>query len=297
MRIRTLTLLAVPLAVMAATPLAAHAAGIPFFGPIIEDSWNSCALGWGAVILVVNNIIRLGITLAITIVAPIMIAWSGFLITVNPVNPGGREQAKKILTNTIVGIVLALASWMIVAAVLTTLTGNSVNFYVAMITGNGGDVCAQQSGALGSLNQSNGQTSGFVTGYNSSGGAAGGQCSAGNNACSVSALQGAGLNGTQANVMSCIAITESSGNPSTPPYNQSHPGSDSTACGTFQITKTTWNSVAPSGSCSDWASSCQNAACNLQVAATLVNQSGYSSWTCAGCNNKANGCIQQYGGG
>ncbi|MDO8700276.1 MAG: hypothetical protein Q7J56_01205, partial [Deltaproteobacteria bacterium] len=101
-----------------ALPLAAHA-GIPFFGPIIPNAVvqyedpvthktittteNVCAAGWGMVITVVNNIIALLITLAIVFVAPLMIAWSGFLFVVNPVDPSGIAKAKSILTNTIVG--------------------------------------------------------------------------------------------------------------------------------------------------------------------------------------------------
>ncbi len=101
-------------------PLVAHA-GIPFFGPIIEKGWLQCPLGWWAVITVVNNIISLLITLAIVFVAPLMIAWAGFLFVVNPVNASGKEQAKKVLTHTIVGIVIALAGYMIVAAIMAAL--------------------------------------------------------------------------------------------------------------------------------------------------------------------------------
>jgi len=126
------------------------------------------------------------------------------------------------------------------------------------------------------------------------GGGDGIQCDPGNSACSVSALQEAGLSATQANIMSCIAMTESSGNPTTPPYNLSHPGSNSSACGTFQVVHSTWSGAA-SGACSDF-SQCTNASCNIQVMTTLVHQSGYSSWTCPNCNAKASGCIAKFGG-
>lgn len=103
-------------------PLAAHANTIPYFGPIIEASWaeNSdvCPLGWGAVILAINNIILIAISIAIVFVAPLMLAWAGFLLVANPFNPTAKQQAKSMLTNTIVGIVIALAGWMIVAAVM-----------------------------------------------------------------------------------------------------------------------------------------------------------------------------------
>jgi hypothetical protein len=122
------------------------------------------------------------------------------------------------------------------------------------------------------------------------------QCNPANTSCSVAALMAAGLTAQQANIMSCIAMTESSGNPNTPPYNVTNPGSNSTACGTFQITQTTWNNYPPSGLCADWRSNCQNAACNAQTMVNLVNSNGYSDWTCPNCNNNAAGCIAQYGG-
>lgn len=105
-----------------ALPLAAHAS-IPFFGPIIPQSGDQavCAASWGMLLTVINNIIELLITLVIVFVAPLMVAYSGFLFVVNPVNASGKEEAKKILTNTVVGIVIALAGWMIVAALMAVL--------------------------------------------------------------------------------------------------------------------------------------------------------------------------------
>jgi len=135
-------------AVSFALPIVAHA-GIPFFGPIIDPKVMdpACALGWGAVMLVINNIISFLITIAIVFVAPIMIAYSGFLFVVNPVNAGGKEKAKSILLHTIVGIVIALAGWLIVDAIMAALyhptdsSGNSVwGTWSSLITGSG-DPC------------------------------------------------------------------------------------------------------------------------------------------------------------
>jgi hypothetical protein len=104
-------------------PTLANAAAIPFFGPIIPQEGNQavCAAGWGMLIVVINNIIAFSITIAIVFVAPIMIAYAGFLFVVNPVNASGKETAKKVLLNTIVGIVIALAGWMIVDALMVVL--------------------------------------------------------------------------------------------------------------------------------------------------------------------------------
>lgn len=74
----------------------------------------------------------------------------------------------------------------------------------------------------------------------------------------MNALTAAGFTPSQANVMSCIAMTESSGNPTA----QNKSGS---ACGTFQVIKSTWESAAIGTSCSSF-SSCTNASCNAEVA-------------------------------
>ncbi|MHB8860129.1 MAG: hypothetical protein ACYC48_00115 [Minisyncoccota bacterium] len=283
-----------------ALPYVAHAS-VPFFGPIIPDAYKTCPGGWGLLMVVVNNIIEFLLTIAIVFVAPIMIAYSGFLYVVNPVDPGGIAKAKGILLNTIVGIVVALAAWMIVDAIMAVLynpsasSGSTVLGTWSSLITTSGDACLPQAGSLpgAELNQATSSTIGVAQLGNLLG-APLSQCPSSNGVCNPSALQAAGFTQTQANIMSCIAMTESSGDSSNPPYNTIHPGSDSTACGLFSITQTTWGRTA-SGACSNF-SNCQNATCNTQVARTLVSQSGYSSWTCAGCNSNAQACINKYGG-
>lgn len=298
MRSRT-TLYALLFAVgLFALPYAVHAA-IPFFGPIVPDAANRCAAGWGAVIQVINNIIEFLITLIVVFIAPLMLAYAGFMYVVNPVSPSNIEKAKDMLRNTVLGLIVALIGWMVVDAVMVVLYDPDINHGKAwsdLITSGGYDFCLIQESLLKNLNQ----TDLSVRGISANGmvvnvtGKANAICSDANPACSPASLQSAGLSTTQSKIMSCIAVTESSGNPGTPPYNTTHPGSNSTACGTFQITQTTWNKYA-SGACSSF-SSCTNADCNIQVAKTLVSNNGYKDWTCTNCNSKAASCIQQYGG-
>jgi len=143
-RVSFFTLLVV--VVLFSLPFVAHA-GIPFFGPIIPAQFATCPAGWGMLITVVNNIIQLLLTLAIVFVAPLMIAWAGFLFVVNPVNASGKEQAKKILTNTVVGIVIALAGWLIVDAIMVVLYNGSFGTWSQLVTSGGGQACLQQQGA------------------------------------------------------------------------------------------------------------------------------------------------------
>ena len=132
-----------------ALPLVVHAGGIPFFGPIIpQEGINAvCPAGWGMLMLVINNIISLLLTLAIVFVAPLMIAYSGFLFVVNPVDSSGISKARGILTNTIVGIVIALAGWLIVDAIMVVLYNGSFGTWSNLVTGSGSP-CLPVAGSI-----------------------------------------------------------------------------------------------------------------------------------------------------
>jgi len=140
----------------AVLPIVAHAGGIPFLGPIIENGWSQqCPLGWGALITVINNIISLLITLAIVFVAPLMIAYAGFLLVISQGDSGKRTEARKILTNTIVGIVIALAGWMIVAAIMaalydpdTPIAGGKLGVWSDLIGSRGIPPCIDLKGSV-----------------------------------------------------------------------------------------------------------------------------------------------------
>jgi hypothetical protein len=137
-------------------------ASIPFFGPIVPDEINRCAAGWGAVIMIINRTIEFLITLIIVFIAPVMIAYAGFLFVVNPVNASGKEQAKKVLWNTVVGLVIALAGWLIVDAVMAVLykppSGSTWGAWSSLVTSGGEAYCLIQEASLQNLNQ--GQISG-----------------------------------------------------------------------------------------------------------------------------------------
>ena len=226
-----------------------------------------------------------------------MLAYSGFLLVVNPFNSGAQSQAKKIITNTVVGIVIALSAWLIVDAIMAVLyhptdPALAGSAWYSLVNSGGLPVCILQAGALNTLNNANITPGVDVTGISSSG-TVSGQCSASNTACSPASLQAAGYTAGQAQALSCIAVTESSGNPNTP-------NSPTGACGTFQVVQGNWNqSSLHQGSCSS-ATSCNDPTCNLQAAyllsqqAAAKGQSVFQPWTCANCNSKAQGCINQY---
>jgi hypothetical protein len=115
-----LTILFISISAALVVPQFAHAM-IPFFGPIIPQGAQTCALGWGALITVINNIIELALTLAIVFLAPLMIAYAGFRLVSSQGNPSEINKAKGMITNLVMGIVIALAAWLIVDAIMAVL--------------------------------------------------------------------------------------------------------------------------------------------------------------------------------
>jgi hypothetical protein len=256
----------------------------------------------GLLMTVINNIISILLTLAIVFVAPLIIAYAGFLMVINQGDSGKITEARNMLTNLVVGIVLALAGWMIVNTLMVIFYDKSVNGgkdWWAIVSGT--DVCITQAGALPNQGLNQATTTPVSTGTPQAGRSPG-PCADGNTACSVSAIKSAAqalspsltLTDAQATSMSCIAMTESSGHPDTP-------NSNTGACGTFQITTQPGNwSIAAfhQGSCSA-STSCNDPQCNLQTALLLYQQRGYQPWTGKKpdgtyWNANAVACVKQY---
>jgi hypothetical protein len=168
---------------------------------------------------VINNIISLLLTLAIVFFAPLMVAYAGFLYVVNSVNPSGINKAKDVLVHTVVGIVIALAAWMIVDAVMAALYnpeatapglyGGKLDTWSKLIKGDSVHRCVEQLGVgATSLNQAAGSGSG--TGGNVEAGVTGiQQLAAQSGDCTQSALQADGIDASISAKMSCIAMKES----------------------------------------------------------------------------------------
>lgn len=233
-------------------PLSVHAM-IPFLGPIIPNATNTCAAGWGMIIIVINNIIEFLITIAIVFVAPIMIAYSGFLMVWNQGNSGQVTKAKGILTNVVVGIVVALAAWMIVDAVMAVFynsvtpvaNGNGSNAGVLKTWsniinwGNGDNLCLIQAGSLETLNQAQVtgiSANGTVTASTAFSTSSGNPCNPATIMAATSATQ------TQANLLACVAQGESTCGTLRAPANLNYSwnkdagkGSASTAAGAYQV--------------------------------------------------------------
>ncbi len=67
------------------------------------------------------NVIYFGIGVVIWIVAPIMIAWSGIRLMLSRGNPEGASGAKKMITSVVIGLLIVLCAYLIVATFVSVL--------------------------------------------------------------------------------------------------------------------------------------------------------------------------------
>ena len=199
-------------------------AGIPFFDPIIPAAYNVCLPSFGMLVEVINNIIQLLITLAIVFVAPLMIAYAGFLFVTNPVNASGISKAREVLTNTIVGIVIALCGWLIVDAIMAVLynanasdrSGGVLGTWSQLVTSGGITPCIQLAGSLQQAQLIPGAAPTDVTGISATGDIAAPPAGREGTSCDPARVQAAAaaggytLTNMQANIFACIAAPESS---------------------------------------------------------------------------------------
>lgn len=262
---------------------------------LLATGCNLCDFGQ-----LVQNVINYLTVISIPISA-LLFFYAGYLFLTAGGNQYKITQGRRVMGSAVIGFLIVCAAWLVIQTIVvgltqgtTIFTGGSWNTLSCVDSSPNTGTRPRQSTITDLLNFGGGSGTTGTMGGGAGGTGIPGFCNSGG-ICSVGALQSAGFNPKQAAVMSCIAMTESSGNPNQPPYNQSHPGSNSTACGLFQITQTTWNTVPHSAGCSSF-SQCTNGSCNTVAAQELVANHGYTDWTCPGCNNKAQQCVSSYGG-
>lgn len=251
---------------------------VPCNGP----DCGSCEL-----VTLASRILTFFIEVTVSIGA-VMFVIGGLTMVMSAGDTGKVSKGKEMMSNAVIGLVIVLSAWLLMDTVLKMIVGEGSQAYgvwekISCTT-------QTQPSAYKTVESTTVPTK-YPSTYGT--GAYGGllsTCAPGNTACSVDALKSTGFTDAQAAVMSCIAMTESSGIPTA---RNSNP--KSTACGTFQVLKSTWESTSRSAGCTSFLT-CTSATCNMEVAKQLYNRSGYSSWTCPGCNSKAQACVNKYGG-
>jgi hypothetical protein len=271
---------------------------------------------WGCVIKTLANIVNLAAYLGIFI-AVLIIAYAGFLWVLNPISPENRSQARQILINAAIGLVLTLGAWLLVNT-LITLLGAQLNGQtgVAGLTSPlaGGGDCGSITDKGNQATQQQQQNP--PTGPQN-------PLGPGDGSCDASQLQGAdgtgqyGLSQSQATVLACLAGYESTCGQKFYNYNW---GKGSSAAGDFQITL---QQHGGPGGCLNNAA-CQQAAgvsqlrcdlgfkggnplnnqytdqcikaardfsCEVQAAACIVHTEGYGAWLADPNHGRQQQCI------
>ena len=92
---------------------------------IADSTGKITACGFNDFMTLINNIINFILYGMAIPVAAIMFAYAGFLlVTAGGEAAGARTKAKTIFTNAVIGLVLAVACWLIVKLILSILGWN-----------------------------------------------------------------------------------------------------------------------------------------------------------------------------
>ncbi|HED37915.1 MAG TPA: hypothetical protein ENI76_06695 [Ignavibacteria bacterium] len=67
------------------------------------------------------------------VISALLFTYAGFLFLTAGADSGKVSSARKIFTNTIIGIVIILTAWLVVNVILTVLTGQGVNPFTKVL--------------------------------------------------------------------------------------------------------------------------------------------------------------------
>ncbi|HEY0948146.1 MAG TPA: pilin [Candidatus Paceibacterota bacterium] len=179
--------------------LASAQSNLPLFDPewqlvpeaheLDPDCPVGAPLGFAGFLQLIQNGMNAAISFGIVIFV-LIIAFAGMLWILTPTNPENHSQAKKVLTNAVIGLLIILSAWLIVDFVMKLLYNDNGGFgpWNEIITG--GDYCVV---AASSTPLFSGTIVGTPMQLPGGGRAGGGQCSVpviDNHPCSLASLRG-----------------------------------------------------------------------------------------------------------
>lgn len=91
------------------------------------------------------NIIYFIISVAFFIIAPISLIIGGIMIMLAGANPEMLSKGKSLLKATVIGILIVLCSYLIVATFISAFSGTSLGNYIQGFNGSGGISCSSSS--------------------------------------------------------------------------------------------------------------------------------------------------------
>lgn len=216
-------------------------------------------LGFGGFLQLIQNGMNAAISFGV-IIFVLIIAFAGMLWILTPTNPENHSQAKKVLTNAVIGLLIILSAWLIVDFVMKILYSGSTSFGPwNEILMEGGDYCIV---AASSTPLFTGTVVGTVFPGNTGVVSGGGSCTAPTvGPCTVAALQNTcfGTKGIAAQAAQ-ICAAESRGNPQNLSRSDRLYSGEAYSVGLFQINLTNSFTQRVNGkSCSEaFTGPCQN---------------------------------------
>ena len=117
--------------VVLSTPFVASAqSNLPLFDPewqlvpeaseLDSDCDFGAPLGFAGVLQLIQNVMNAAISFGV-VISVLVIAFAGILGILTPTNPENHSQAKKVLTNAVIGLLIILSAWLIVDFVMKML--------------------------------------------------------------------------------------------------------------------------------------------------------------------------------
>lgn len=104
-------------------PSFAYAQGMPLLSSgwsLVPEACRSCPCGFAGVMGTAQNLLNAAISVGI-LFAIIIIAWAGFILVMSPFNAEGKSQARGMLINAAIGLLIVLSAWLIVDFVMKVL--------------------------------------------------------------------------------------------------------------------------------------------------------------------------------
>ena len=244
-------LIAVPLALVlfSSASTAYAASNFPLFdfgNPLVPAICEGKPLGVGGILTFIQNVMNAGISVGIVIFL-FIIVYAGFMFILTPTNPEGHSQAKKMLSNAVIGFIIILAAWLIVDFVMKILYNGGANGFGPwneILSSNGSQCIEPQDvvaigglpGVFGAI-VNNGIVASPGGGGSLTTGGKGPACS-GATVRAAAVIGGVQMSTNEANTIACFAGPESACGSQMKNYNWNAAKSPppSTAWGPFQIT-------------------------------------------------------------
>lgn len=122
-KISVTILLTIAFSLLVALPIA-HAQGIPT--QIVPKGCTGVNCNCDHLVELAQNILGTGIYIAV-ILSAVLFAWAGFKYLTTAYSAEQKNQAKEVLKNVVIGLVIILASWLIVDTLIKELLGKATD--------------------------------------------------------------------------------------------------------------------------------------------------------------------------